>query len=188
MTTDGYDVRFQNHYPYNPTRARTLLTQAGYPDGFTLTILDTPAGGINAVGPVSALAKYFGDVGVKVNIVSPATAGEWVQRLTSSNMPAYINPRGGDPMWLFYGLYFSPRGVLNASGHSDPVMNRLWLQGQRAKQPATYWRQMSARSVTQALFVPLSTFQSIYYVNNRVTGVRVSRFLAFPDPTSWAPR
>ena len=187
-TIDGYDPKLDNYYSYNPERARTLLAQAGYRNGFSLTILDTPAGGVNAVGWVSGLAKYFGEIGVKVNVISPATAGEWASRLFSGSVPAFINPRGGDPMWLYYGLYLGPKATLNSSHASDPAINRLWLSGQRAENPTPFWKQMSARTVTQAMFVNISTFPTVYYVSKRVRGVAVSSSLPTPDSTAWAPR
>lgn len=52
-------------YPYDPAKARALLKQAGYPNGFSIKLYD-------AVGTpkefAEALAAYWGQVGVKVDI------------------------------------------------------------------------------------------------------------------------
>ena len=52
-------------YPYDPAKARALLKQAGYPDGFTVTLND-------AVGTpkefAEAIAAYWSQIGVKVKI------------------------------------------------------------------------------------------------------------------------
>ncbi|WP_237165299.1 ABC transporter substrate-binding protein [Pandoraea vervacti] len=52
-------------YPYDPAKARALLRQAGYPNGFSIKLYD-------AVGTpkefAEALAAYWGQVGVKVDI------------------------------------------------------------------------------------------------------------------------
>jgi len=52
-------------YPYDPAKARALLKQAGYPDGFPITLND-------AVGTpkefAEAIAAYWSQIGVKVKI------------------------------------------------------------------------------------------------------------------------
>jgi peptide/nickel transport system substrate-binding protein len=57
-------------YTYDPQRARELLAQAGYPQGFTATFL-VPTSGSGMQSPVAmgtALQAYWAAVGVRVNI------------------------------------------------------------------------------------------------------------------------
>jgi peptide/nickel transport system substrate-binding protein len=55
-------------YPYDPQKARQLLTAAGYPNGFSIKFDCTSGRYINDTAVVQAIAGYLGEVGVKVEI------------------------------------------------------------------------------------------------------------------------
>lgn len=59
-----------NHYHYNPTKAKALLAKAGYPHGFTTTLL-VPTSGSGMQNPKSmgtAIQGYLQAIGVTVKI------------------------------------------------------------------------------------------------------------------------
>src|SRR5581483_5417620 len=60
----GYDAAVKP-YPYNPTRAKQLLAQAGYANGFTMRMMAPTNFGLDVP---QAIAVYRGAVGIKVNI------------------------------------------------------------------------------------------------------------------------
>ena len=72
----GYDPSLKA-YPFDPAKARTLLTQAGYPNGFStdLPYLNAQAG---MTETANAVALYLGQVGIKVT-PKPLTGQDFVQ-------------------------------------------------------------------------------------------------------------
>lgn len=65
----GYNPNV-NHYDYNPTKAKQLLAQAGYPTGFTTTLL-VPTSGSGMQSPIemgTAIQGYLQAVGVTVKV------------------------------------------------------------------------------------------------------------------------
>ena len=52
-------------WEYNPEKSRQLLAEAGYPDGFEITL--TPLGGSNYLEVTSAIAQMWDQIGVKAN-------------------------------------------------------------------------------------------------------------------------
>ena len=55
-------------YPYDPKKARQLLAEAGYPNGFSVKLDATSGRYINDSAVVQAIAGYLGEVGVKVEL------------------------------------------------------------------------------------------------------------------------
>jgi hypothetical protein len=125
---------------------------------------------------------------VHAEVVTPQSADAWGTAYGSKESSAVVIPAGLQSMWEWYKLYLQPGGGLDDQhGWRDPVSDRLWLKGQRLtpKQGRPLWRQLSARAVTQAFFVPLGTVGGYHYVSKRVGGIRTG--VNAWDPTWWFP-
>jgi ABC-type transport system substrate-binding protein len=66
----GHDHR-QNpdwNYEFNPDLAREMLADAGYPDGFSITLTPAIRGAPAEIESCHAVAQYFEDIGISVKI------------------------------------------------------------------------------------------------------------------------
>jgi peptide/nickel transport system substrate-binding protein len=87
-TSPGYDESLDETYPFDPDKAKQLLADAGYPNGFDLDMPLIQAGSTTVYDLVK---QYLGDVGINVSytqmsindainaILAPKYAASWFQ-------------------------------------------------------------------------------------------------------------
>lgn len=142
---EGYDAAQTTRYDHDPAKAKDLLTQAGYPDGFDLEVYSPsffdPG---NALG--QALESALGNVGIRVNLVaSDAPPGDVVQEVGTMKHAAYIwNAGAVGTMSLAYvnfqqGAYMNPFKM-----PSDPQLDALLKDATLAATPAEANERMKA--------------------------------------------
>jgi len=91
-----WDEKFDVQYGYNPVKAKALLEQAGYPNGFEFTIYRYPLSGVPESGDISeAMALDFRAVGLKPKLVEteyatirPSLGAQSAHRTLWANLPA----------------------------------------------------------------------------------------------------
>lgn len=73
MTSSAFGYFPQEIFEYDPAKAKALLAEAGYPDGFEVTLTYSPGRYLMTTEVCEAVASYLADVGLTVNL----KAVEW---------------------------------------------------------------------------------------------------------------
>ena len=75
----------KDQYAYNPTKAKQLLTDAGYPNGFTTTDVVDVAADINLI---NIIQSYFAAIGITMNVqqMDSASYSSWLNGLKNTQL------------------------------------------------------------------------------------------------------
>jgi ABC-type transport system substrate-binding protein len=131
----GADASLQP-YPYDPERARQLLKEAGYPNGFETTIYSYAREDVPEMARlVEAIAGYAARIGVKMQIFATEYPVARTKRMTGK-MPGHISCLGtpnranaGDLLALVFNLHHSSSKFTD---HKVPELDALLEQATTA--------------------------------------------------------
>jgi len=114
---DELSESIQELWEYKPEKAKQLLADAGYPDGFKTTIACTQ----NSADLASILKEYWAKTGVEVGLEVRDAASH--KGVSTSHGGMYLAGYPADHPQLM--APFSPTGIGNPSGVDDPYVNEL---------------------------------------------------------------
>ncbi len=160
-------------HKYDPDRARQLLAEAGYPDGFD-TVLVIPDRDWVILGEI--IANMLGQVGINVNlvIVEPRDFAEAAVHAYEGIVIAPLQRFGGD-IDSFLHAHFAEGGSHNYGRLSSQVIEEVlseWDHGDEIDQDGRreLLRVLQEQIGENALLVPLPAAPAIYVRNGRVQG------------------
>lgn len=168
----GFGRNIPNIYPYNPTKAKQLLRQAGYPHGFSTTLgLSSEATGTNQIQ--TEVEADLGAVGIKV-IAKPlpteATAMAKIPMMTYSWYMDYPDPAD------FIGGFVTSPAVLGGSNPAflnnpalDALESRASAMPQGPARVAAY-KKIDTLTMQTAAYVPLFYPELTFFHSTRVHG------------------
>src|SRR5213080_479745 len=123
------EVAWPQPHKYNTdiAKAKALLAEAGYPNGFETTLsFDLGFAGVNE--PLCVLTQEsLGQIGIKTTI-NKVPGANWRTELNKKEMPLYTNVFSGwldYPEYFFYWCYHGNNSVFNTMSYKSPEMDRL---------------------------------------------------------------
>ncbi|MCA9832545.1 MAG: ABC transporter substrate-binding protein [Thermomicrobiales bacterium] len=168
----GFDASL-SPFAYDPEKAKELLAEAGYADGF---VTEAQITATSRTDVLEAVAEQLAAVGIKVNIVTSELA-TFNQDWSNTDAPAlrYASWRPMYDPFTFVNLLVNSEGYL--SRYSNPTADELIRSA--AIEPATESRD----AIYQELGRTLQDQPGFIYLWNLVTNVGVSSQIE-----GWSPR
>ncbi|MEH6718560.1 MAG: ABC transporter substrate-binding protein [Aurantimonas endophytica] len=116
-------------HPYDPEAARQLLAEAGYPDGFSLTI-KTPQMSY-ATRSAEVLQAFFAEIGVTLEIVPTEFPARWVDEVFTRHEFDMTIVAHAEPLDI--GIYARPDYYF---GYANPAFDAAIVAAETAIDPA----------------------------------------------------
>ncbi|MGW4874689.1 ABC transporter substrate-binding protein [Streptomyces chartreusis] len=183
---EGYVSENKDAYSYNPAKAKQLLAEAGYPDGFTLPMLSSPFAGIGTMS--QALSDQLAKVGIRVKLHTVPNPSDYVKQLSSGSIPAAAVGYGYQPTYMEgVGLFMPTASVFNPRKSTSPQLTKLFNNLTTASQ---HERPAAARAVHKwlvdnAWFAPVAASPVFYYARPTVGGIKVSPKSPLANVADW---
>jgi peptide/nickel transport system substrate-binding protein len=125
---NGYAPELDQPTPYGVDKAKALLAEAGYPNGFSVT-LDCPNDwGDDEIATCEGVAEQLGKIGIEVVVDFLPTAGWEAKVLNDRQSDFHIDDNTGamDPdSEKILRDRFHSRGQLNVVGYANPRVDEL---------------------------------------------------------------
>jgi len=135
-------------FDYNPDLAKKMLADAGYPNGFEISLNTGTVG--NYPDTAAMLASLWEKIGIKTNIISMEAGAASAMRASHDYKDAYLTETGTSmiPYHLSLGLYDQGR-TYNFAEYKNPEFDKLFL----AAEAEMNWEKML--SIGRELFIML---------------------------------
>lgn len=175
-------------WPYDPARARQLLTDAGYPNGFD-TVFALPSAGsgmLEAVRIAEYLQKNWADVGIRASLETQ----EWTSYVpyffkgipADKGMYAMANVTGdGQDMEKLNTVAFQPPNGFNVGWYKNDQVEQLLVQARGSADPAA-----AAKLYQQVEKILNDDVARIYVLHSQQPKAFSKRVRGFVNPHSWA--
>ena len=158
-TQFGCEVEAAVTYDYNPAKAKALLAEAGFPNGFETELVSYVLPGWTA-----AVQNYLQAVGIKAR-VSQLQVAAAIQRAWRGENPLYLGSWGSYSINDVSAIFPYMFGGGNDDYARDPEVIRLVEQGSATGDKAARKQAYAAairRLTEQAYWLPLHTYVTTY--------------------------
>ena len=160
----GYDPNIRR-YPYDPRKARELLTKAGFPNGVEVKLHFAPDRHLKGKEACEVIANQLAKAGIRVELVAQEYGVYWGKEgVNGGKIPFYYAGRTASDADTLYDQYFHT-GMSKRIGYSNPEFDKLIEEEQKTadhKKRVSLLQQAGRIIMEDVPFVPLYTLAEIY--------------------------
>lgn len=165
----GYDDELTDYYSYDPDRAKKLLEEAGYADGFDLSVTykgHQPASKVM----VEAAAAQWEELGINVDLVPATDTGDWVNVMATKEVSAAQHDNSGKPILMWISSVLDEGAGTNPFGVHDEKIEKARddLAAAGADEDGEAARNLTKVLMDQAAIVAISQVDEVYFYNEDV--------------------
>jgi peptide/nickel transport system substrate-binding protein len=176
----GYDPKVQP-YPFDPKKAKELLAEAGYRNGFEAEF-DSFTGSIaDHAKPAEAIVGYLEKVGLKIkqNVFEFSAFGP--RRVQNRTAPLFIYSIGNaylEPSWVIRWMTQGGLGMHYKNPTLDAMLTRIEATDD-PKERAQQYSEVQKLIKDEAPFIFLFQADAVFGMSNRID------YTPRPDETQW---
>lgn len=148
----GYDEKLDSHYTFDQGKAKQLLAEAGYEDGFELRLPRMTA--IVTDNIASALQTDLAAVGITLTWVDVEPASALKQIFVDKEFSGMVMNMGQSSNdWIVYSTLIKP-GTFNFFGTTDETTQRIAAEAAVVEDATALYGELNQHIVEEAWFVP----------------------------------
>ncbi|MBT2551298.1 ABC transporter substrate-binding protein [Arthrobacter sp. ISL-65] len=180
----GFTEELNTKFAYDPAKAKSLLAEAGYANGFEFTII----AGAQTQTDLQAVQKDLAAVGIKMNVKLAATTDEAFAAVATTPL-GYAPMSWDNPVGLMYGAILD--GFTNVQKATDAQLTAATGEVAAAKDDAAKkaaLTKLNTRLVESGWMIPLyESLTNQGYNTKKVQQVKFAGTNAYPLLSSYAP-